>query len=269
MRSRYLFAALKNQLDPPQTVALTLAVRDLIKPRERGVVGLCPSDIALAWTSSCRGGLALAAQNCGWTAPYALTGEITVRDLEVFSAPYCIIGHSERRLHLGESEDIIVHRLSALLAASIVPILCVGETLDQKRGGETVNVITAQLASLHEAFKVNAIAPDPAKVIVAYEPMWAISTAGSNLSATPSDAASIHDAIRGVLDELFGSRFGDATSIIFGGGIDFRNAAAFLSRPEIDGALVGAGMQTASGFKGVLDAFYGAGIRRPWTGAAA
>lgn len=263
MRSRYLFAALKNQLDPLQTVALALAVRDLIKSRERGLVGLCPSDVALAWTSSCRGELALAAQNCGWTAPYALTGELTVRDLQVFSVPYCIVGHSERRLHLGESEDMIVNRLSAVLAASIIPILCVGETLDQKRSDATVDVVRAQLTSLHKALKVSAIAPDPAKVIVAYEPMWAISTAGSNLKAKPRDAVSIHDAIRGVLDELFGSRFGAATSIIFGGSIDSRNAAAFLCRPEIDGALVGAGMQTASGFKGVLDAFYGVGSSRP------
>ena len=262
MRSRYLFAALKNQLDPLQTVALTLAVRDLIKSREHGLVGLCPSDVAFAWTSNCRGELALVAQNCGWTAPYALTGELTVRDLQVFSAPYCIIGHSERRLHLGESEDMIVKRLSAVVAASIVPILCVGETLDQKRSAATVDVIRAQLAPLHKAFKSSAIAPDPAKVIVAYEPMWAISTAGSNLKAKPSDAASIHDAIRGVLDELFGFRFGAATSVIFGGSIDSRNAAAFLGRPQIDGALVGAGMQTASGFKGVLDAFYRSGGNR-------
>jgi len=256
MRSRYLFAALKNQLDPPQTVALTLAVRNMIKPDERGVVGLCPSDVALPWTSGCRGGLALAAQNCGWTAPYALTGELTVRDLQVFSVSYCILGHSERRLYLGETEDMIVNRLSAVLSASIIPILCVGETLDQKRSGATAPVIGAQLTSLHKAFKAAAIAPDPAKLIIAYEPMWAISTAGSNLKAKPSDAVSVHDAIRGMLDDLFGAPFGAETSVIFGGGINARNAASFLCRPQIDGALVGGGMQTATGFKGVLDAFY-------------
>jgi triosephosphate isomerase len=153
---------------------------------------------------------------------------------------------------------MIVNRLSAVLAASIIPILCVGETLDQKRSGATATVIRAQLTSLHKALKAGAIAPDPAKVIIAYEPMWAISTAGSTLKAKPRDAVSVHDAIRGMLDDLFGSPFGAETSIIFGGGIDARNATSFLCQPQIDGALVGGGMRTPSGFKGVLDAFHGA-----------
>jgi triosephosphate isomerase len=258
MRTRYLFAALKNRLDPRQTRDLTLEVRHLVRTRGDGVVGLSPSAAALAWVSGCRGGLALAAQNCGWTAPYALTGELTARDLAVFSVPYCIVGHSERRLHLGETEAMIISRLSALIAASITPILCVGETLDQRRSDATVEVIRAQMQSLLAAFQASGVAPDPAKMIIAYEPMWAISTSGSNLTAKPGDATAVHDAIRGVLDELFGSQFGAATSIIFGGSVDSANAAAFLGRPEIDGALVGSGMQTTPGFVGVLDAFYSA-----------
>jgi triosephosphate isomerase len=259
MRARYLFAALKNRLDPQQTVALALAVRAAIRPGDPAVVGLCPSAAALAWTGGCRGELVLAAQSCGWNATYALTGQLTVRDLEVFSVPYCIVGHSEQRLYLGETEAMIVHRLSALLSSSIIPILCVGETLDQRRSGAAVEAIRTQLESLRSAFQGIAIGPNPAKVIVAYEPMWAISTSGSNLKAEPSDAVKIHGAIRNVLDELFGSEFGAATSVIFGGSIDPGNAGAYLGQSEIDGALVGAGMQTAPGFLGVLDAFYTAG----------
>ena len=112
MRRRYLFAALKNQLDPQQTLALALAVRDRLQPKSVAVVGLCPSAAALAWVSGSRGGLVLAGQNCGWPESYPLTGEVTVEDLPVFSVEYSLVGHSERRLHLGETEAIVVRRLS-------------------------------------------------------------------------------------------------------------------------------------------------------------
>lgn len=256
MRTRYLFAALKNRLDPQQTVALTLAVRASVRPDPCAVVGLSPSFAALAWASGCRGALALAAQNCGWSASYSLTGESSLGDLQAFSVGFCIVGHSERRLHLGETEPMIVNRLAALLAGSIIPILCVGETLDERRSDTAVAVIRAQLMSLREAFRASGIAPDPARIIVAYEPVWAISTSGSNLKAEPGDVVRIHGAIRTVLDEMFGSEFGAATSIIFGGSIDAGHAAIYLGQSAIDGALVGTGMQTASGFLGVLDAFY-------------
>ena len=256
MRTRYLFAALKNRLDPQQTVALALAVRGSVRPDACGVVGLSPSCAALAWAAGCRGELALAAQNCGWSGPYSLTGESSVGDLQTFSVRFCLVGHSERRLHLGETEAIVVNRLAALFAGAIIPILCVGETLDQRRSDTAVAVIRSQLMSLHAAFQASGVTPDPAKIIVAYEPVWAISTSGSNLEAAPGDVVTIHAAIRTTLDEMFGSAFGTATSVIFGGSIDAGNAATYLGQPEIDGALVGAGMQTAPGFLGVLDAFY-------------
>ena len=262
MRTRYLFAALKNRLDPPQAVALTLAVRDAVRPNGDRVVGLSPSGAALAWASSCRGELALAAQSCGWDAPYALTGELTVRDLQVFSAAYCLVGHSERRLYLGETEAMITHRLGALLSGGIIPILCVGETLEQHRGHDSVAAIRAQLTSLRSAHEGTKVPPDPARIIVAYEPMWAISTSGAKLEAVPSDAVAMHGAIRAELDALFGSGFGAATSVLFGGGVESDNAATYLDQPQIDGALVGAGMETASGFLGVLAAFYGGGPRQ-------
>jgi triosephosphate isomerase len=256
MRARYLFATLKNRLTPQETVDLTLAVRDRVRPDSGDIVGLCPSAAALAWARDCKGGLALAAQNCGWTASYSLTGELSVRDLETLAVSHCIVGHSERRIHLGESEDIIRLRLSALLSAAIVPILCVGETLAQRQGQATVEVLRVQLATLLEAFTTALIKPHPSKLIIAYEPIWAISTSGPHLPIEPDHAAVAHSAVRELLDELFGAHFGEATSVIFGGGVDGANAEGFLERPEIDGGLVGSGMQTASGFKGVLDGFY-------------
>jgi triosephosphate isomerase len=161
MRRRYLFAALKNQLDPQQTLALALAVRDRLQPKPVAVVGLCPSAAALAWVSASRGGLAMAGQNCGWSASYALTGEVTVEDLAVFSVQYCLVGHSERRLHLGETEAIVLRWLSALLAAGLTPILCVGETLRQWRDETTLAGLRTQLGALREAFRNSATAPDP------------------------------------------------------------------------------------------------------------
>jgi triosephosphate isomerase len=254
-----LFAALKNRLDPQETLDLTLKVRGLVGPDRQGMVGLCPSSIAIPWASSCRGALLLAAQNCGWTRSYSLTGEIAVRDLSMFSIAHCIVGHSERRTYLGETEEIIQRRLEALLAGSITPILCVGETLDQRRAGSSTQAVKAQLGSLKAAFSRCGITPDAEKVIIAYEPMWAISTAGSDLALEPTQAAESHDLVRRSLDELFGHGFGAKTSIIFGGSVNASNAVGFFGHPDIDGGLVGAGMQTADGFSDVLRAFYGTG----------
>jgi triosephosphate isomerase len=256
MRARYLFATLKNRLTPQETVDLTLAVRDQVRPDRGGVAGVCPSAAALAWMRDCRGGLALGAQNCGWTASYSLTGELSVRDLETLAVSHCIIGHSERRTHLGETEDIIRLRLSALLSAAIAPILCVGETLAQRREQATADVLRVQLGTLLGAFKAALIEPNPAKFIIAYEPMWAVSTSGPHLPVEPDQAAAAHRTVRERLDELFGAHFGEATSVIFGGGVDSANAEGFFEQPEVDGGLVGSGMQTAPGFKGVLDGFY-------------
>lgn len=259
-RVRYLFATLKNRLDPRETVDLTINVRELVQAGNNRLVGLCPSAAALAWTAACKGELAIAAQNCGWSASYSLTGELSVRDLKAFSVPYCIVGHSERRLYLGETEEMIERKLSALFLASIIPVLCVGETLEQRRSNATSDVIRRQLLSLSNAFKTSAIEPQPARMIVAYEPMWAISTAGSNLTLQPEDGVATHVAVRALLDEIFGSGFGEETSVIFGGSLNSANAEAFFSHATIDGGLVGSGMQTASGFAGVLDAFYRAKI---------
>lgn len=257
MRRRYLFATLKNRLDPQETVDLMLKVRGLVEPDRVGVIGLCPSSISMPWANSCKGALALAAQDCGWTGSHSLTGEITVQDLQLFSVSHCIVGHSERRVYLAETEEIIQRRLEALLTGAIIPILCVGETLDQRRAGLGTEAVKAQLTSLRQAFCSCGIAPDAEKVIVAYEPMWAISTAGSELSLKPEEAAASHGLVRSSLDELFGKGIGAATSIIFGGSVNSGNAAAFFGHPTIDGGLVGAGMQTAAGFAGVLKAFYG------------
>ncbi len=255
-RRRYLFAALKNQLDPEQTLALTLAVRHAVRAGSADRVGLCPSAAALAWVSGVRGDLELAAQSCGWPASYALTGETSVRDLAVFSVAYCLVGHSERRLRLGETEAVVVARMAALLTAGIHPILCVGETLAQRRADATRAVLKRQLASARDAFQAAGVAPDPARMTVAYEPMWAISTSGSHLEARPRDAADAHAAIRDLLDETFAPSFGAATSVIFGGGLDPANARSFLSQPGVDGALVGSGMHAAPDFLSLVDAFY-------------
>jgi triosephosphate isomerase len=124
-RIRCLFATLKNRID---TVDLTLAVRGLVRPSDNHVIGICVSAAALSWASACRRSLAAAAQNCGWPASYALTGETSIADLQLFGVEHCIVGHSEPKLHLQVSEETIQRRLSALLAAVTTPILCFGET---------------------------------------------------------------------------------------------------------------------------------------------
>ena len=254
-RTRYLFAALKNQLDPLETVSLILNVRQALRPQDKRVVGLCPSAASLAWAGAVRDGLVMVAQNCGWRAPYALTGELTVDDLKVFSVDFCLVGHSERRLHLGETEAIIAQRLAALLRGGVKPVLCVGETLAQKRDGQGLAAIQVQLKSLQWAFQTSQVTCDPARVIIAYEPMWAISTAHSPQIAQPQYVNTVHASIRAMLDNLFAAGFGASTSLLYGGGVDAQTAKSFFDAPEVDGALVGAAMHTPLGFLDLLNRF--------------
>jgi triosephosphate isomerase len=255
-RIRYLFATLKNRVDPADSVDLTSQVRGLVRPGNDRVVGICPSAAALSWVSACRGSLAVVGQNCGWPASYALTGETSIAELQLFGVEHCIVGHSERRFHLQESEDIVQRRMSALFAAAITPILCVGETRAQRQDHATAKVVAAQLRSLPAAFKMSKVEPHPRRFIVAYEPTWAISTSGFAGKVAPNDIVSAHREIREALDQMFGSGFGDATSLIFGGSLNAKTAGPFFRCVGVDGGLVGSGMQTSQGFAGVLKAFY-------------
>jgi triosephosphate isomerase len=185
----------------------------------------------------------LAAQNLYWKEEGAFTGEVAPRMLTDIGCDYVIIGHSERREYFGETDATVNLKVKAALAAGIKPIICVGETLTQRKAGETAALIARQteaaLAGLDPA-----VIPE---VVIAYEPIWAI---GTGESSTAVDANQVIGLIRQTVARLFGNEAANQLRIQYGGSVKPENIKEYMSQPEIDGALVGgASLKTDSFLK--------------------
>lgn len=196
-------------------------------------VVVCPPFTALAEVRKtvARSHVALGAQDMHWEDTGAFTGEISPRMVTEAGATHVIIGHSERRHQCGETDDMVGKKLVAALSHALIPIVCVGETKEERAAGDTEAVVTRQVRA--------AFAQMPARgaerIFIAYEPVWAI---GSGKPATPTDAAAVHAIIRKVFAEAKGA---DRTklSVLYGGSVDDKNAYSFLRETDIDGLLVG------------------------------
>jgi triosephosphate isomerase (TIM) len=194
---------------------------------------LCPPATLLAAVDAvlAGSGVALGGQDCHAAPSGAHTGDISAEMLADAGCGYVILGHSERRQHHGETDTIVRAKLSAALRAGLAPILCVGETLAEREAGRAIETVTSQLAgSLPESML-------PDRLVVAYEPVWAI---GTGRSATADDIAAMHRAIR--------IRLPAATRILYGGSVNPKNAAEILGLAEVDGALVGGASLVADDF---------------------
>ncbi len=178
-------------------------------------------------------GIALAAQHVHDAPSGAFTGEVSIAMIEDLGARYALVGHSERRQLFGETDATVATKVARLLESTVAPILCVGETLDEREADRTLEVVGRQLGHVLDAC---ADAPRLASaLVVAYEPVWAI---GTGRTATPEIAQTVHAAIRAQLVDRLGEA-GRATRILYGGSVKPDNAKALLSRPDINGALVG------------------------------
>src|SRR5579875_3694854 len=176
--------------------------------------------------------IALGAQDVHWEEKGAWTGEVSPIMLAKLNVRYVIVGHSERRQHLGETDEAVNRKLQAVLRAGMVPICCVGETLDQRDAGATRDVVTGQVRAALRGVDGAAVAG----LVVAYEPIWAI---GTGRNATPDDAQAVCGAIRGTVAEEWGDEAAAGVRIQYGGSVKADNAAALLAAPDVDGALVG------------------------------
>jgi triosephosphate isomerase len=185
----------------------------------------------------------LGAQDVHWEPKGAWTGEVSVPMLEDY-CQFVIIGHSERRQCFGESDEWVNRKLRAVLVSRLDPIVCVGETLDQRRAGETEAVLERQVRAALAGLAL------PPRVVIAYEPVWAI---GTGETATPEQAQLACAFIRGILRELAGT-VADAIRIQYGGSVTPANAASLLAQPEIDGALVGGASLDAGQFAAICAA---------------
>jgi triosephosphate isomerase len=193
----------------------------------------------------------LAAQNTYWEDSGAFTGELSPLLLLDAGCSHCIIGHSERRQFFGDTDAGVRKKVSALLVHKLVPILCVGETLEQREAGQTLEVVLGQLEAATDGLDAVALAP----LVVAYEPIWAI---GTGRTAKPEDAQEVHAAIRARLAALKGESWANTVRVLYGGSVKPTNADELLSQPDIDGALVGGASLSAENFLPIIDA----GVRR-------
>jgi triosephosphate isomerase len=174
----------------------------------------------------------LGAQNCHWEDDGAFTGEVSPTMLAKLNVRYVIVGHSERRQLFGETDEIVNRKLRAVLKNGMTPIVCVGETLDEREAGETDARVTSQTRAAFDGVK-----PDAAVgCVVAYEPIWAI---GTGRNATPDDANDTIRVVRTALRELYGEAAAQAIRIQYGGSVKPGNASDLMAQSEIDGALVG------------------------------
>jgi triosephosphate isomerase (TIM) len=180
-------------------------------------------------TASGREDVTVGAQNVHWEPKGAFTGELSIPLVMEAGARAALIGHSERRHLFGETDEQVARKLGAALRAGMIPLVCVGETLAEREGGRTEQVVTRQVSTLQER-----ISPEHwSKVVLAYEPVWAI---GTGRNATPDDAAQVHELIR---FELGRRGVPGRVTILYGGSVNQGNVLSLLARPELDGVLVG------------------------------
>lgn len=176
--------------------------------------------------------LMISAQDVSLHDNGAFTGEVSASMLASMGLKYCIIGHSERRQYHGETDESVNQRLFKLLESDIKPIVCIGETLEQRDAGETENVIVSQLSGGLKGLKLNS----GNEIIIAYEPVWAI---GTGRTATPQQAQEVHSHIRNWLCENYGTNVAENLSILYGGSVKPDNIKELLECPDIDGGLIG------------------------------
>jgi triosephosphate isomerase len=207
----------------------------LLQQPQSAEVVLAPPFTALATVSQSLGTpprFGLGAQNLFWEDKGPFTGEVSAPMLMDLGCQYVIIGHSERRQHFGETDEWVNRKVQAALRHGLRPILCVGESLAQREGGQTQGVVTSQLRKGLAGIS----AQDGRAVVVAYEPVWAI---GTGRAATPAQAVEVHRGVREALEQQWGAEIGSGVRILYGGSVTPDNAKGFLIMPEIDGALVG------------------------------
>ena len=211
---------------------------------------LIPPFTAIAKASEILGGaqkIRLGAQNMSPEAKGAYTGEISATMLRDLFVRYVLVGHSERRRLFGETDELVRRKLVTALASELRPILCVGETLEERQAGQEKAVLEGQLRGALEGLTPDQIS----EVIVAYEPVWAI---GTGLTATPEQAQEAHLFIRDYLGKLAGTSLANKARILYGGSVTPANARELMSQEDIDGALVGGASLDPRGFAEIVAA---------------
>jgi triosephosphate isomerase (TIM) len=246
-RKKLMAANWKMYKNPDQTHDYFRDFLPLVAGHTRDEIAVCPPyiDIYVAVEDTKGSNVNIGAQDLYWEKEGAYTGEICPGMLRDIGCTHVIIGHSERRQYFGETDDMVNFKLKAALEASLTPIVCVGEVLEEREANLTEDVLRRQcLRAFHAISGKKA-----AKLVVAYEPVWAI---GTGKTATPQLASEAHLLIRGEAAKAFGDEFSNNLRILYGGSVKPENVKALMAEDEIDGALVGGASLDPKSFAAIV-----------------
>jgi triosephosphate isomerase len=246
-RTKVLAANWKMFKTPDQTRDFFRDFLPLVSGHTRDEIVVCPpyTDVAAALEAAKGSKVAIGVQNVHWKADGAYTGEISAPMLLCLGITHVIVGHSERRQYFGETDDTVNLRLKTALESGLTPICCVGEVLEEREAGLTDDVLRRQCVRAFHAIS----AKKAARMIVAYEPVWAI---GTGKTATPELAAEAHAVIRSEATEVFGEEFAQSLRILYGGSVKPDNVTTLMAQEEIDGALVGGASLDPKSFAAIV-----------------
>ena len=249
-RKKIIAGNWKMNIKPSETEALVKEIAKVTKAYGNKVEIVCCTpaiDVPAAVAAAKGTKIGVGTENCHWEDHGAFTGEISTGMILDTGAKYVIIGHSERRQYFGETDETVNKRARAAIAAGLTAIVCVGETLAEREAGKLNEVIERQM---NVGLK-DVTAADCAKLVIAYEPVWAI---GTGKTATPAQAQAVHAFIRKTLAKLFGKATAETIRIQYGGSMKPGNAAELLAQKDIDGGLIGGAALKAADFAGIIAA---------------
>jgi triosephosphate isomerase (TIM) len=234
MRKPVMSGNWKMYKTPAETTAFFEKFRPLVEKSEHCEIVICPpfTNLAAAVEAAKGTRISVGSQNVAWAKDGAFTGEISGPMLKAAGVAHAIVGHSERRQYFGETDETVLKRTQAALEFGLTPIVCVGERLEQRESGATEAVLVSQFQK-----GIAGLTPEQfTRIVIAYEPVWAI---GTGKTATPEMAADAHRTIRAQVRAAFGHAAGDAIRILYGGSVKPDNVKSLMAQTEIDGVLVG------------------------------
>ena len=248
MRKQFIAGNWKMFKDLNETVELINSLKVQVgSTNSKATVAICPPFTSLVIAANLLKGstIKLGAQNMSEHDEGAFTGEVSWKMLKSAGCEYVILGHSERRQYFGETNELVNAKARKAIANGLKPIICVGETLDQREKGVTTHIITTQVKGVLAGIG----SQEMDHVTIAYEPVWAI---GTGKNATPLQAQEVHQTIRKLIGQMYNWTVAEKTIIQYGGSVKPENAADLLSQADIDGALVGGACLKADSFAGVI-----------------
>ena len=238
----------KMNKTPAEAKELLEGILPLVKDADCDVVACVPFvDLSVALETTAGSNVKIGAENCHWEASGAYTGEISAPMLAAMEVPYVIIGHSERRTYFGETDVTVNKRVKAALANGLTVILCVGEYLEQREQG-----VTGEVVAMQTKIDLQGVSAEELKrVIIAYEPVWAI---GTGKTATAEQANEVCALIRATVAGLYSQADADALTIQYGGSMNAKNAEELLDQPDVDGGLIGGASLKPADFAAIVKA---------------